>query len=127
MASCESSGMVEALFGAINRGDIDAALNYYEPDAKIVSESGNTVKGTEAIRKYLEKFIKIKPNITTYTEKIIKGDKFVVCCSQWKLFSTSASGSRIHVEGHSTDVLRQQADGSWRIALESPWGASISI
>lgn len=27
------------LFGATNLGDIDAAINYYEPDAKIVSES----------------------------------------------------------------------------------------
>lgn len=127
MASCESSDTVKSLCGAISRGDIDAAINFYEPDAKVISESGIIAKGTDAICKLLEKFIKINPNIIVHDEKIIEGDDFIVCCFQWKLVGTSANGSRIHGEGNTIEVLRQQADGSWRIALESPWGGSILV
>jgi ketosteroid isomerase-like protein len=121
-----SLSTVKALCSAINRGDIDAAINFYEPDATIISES-RTARGLESIRGVFKKFLRIKPNIIIRHESLIEDDDFIICCFLWELSGISINGSRFNLEGNSIDVLRKQSNGEWRIAIEAPWGASISI
>ncbi|MEE2840687.1 MAG: nuclear transport factor 2 family protein [Acidobacteriota bacterium] len=49
---------------ALNAGDLDALVALYEPQAVFVSEPGQTVAGTAAIREVLGTFVSMNPKIT---------------------------------------------------------------
>jgi ketosteroid isomerase-like protein len=63
--------------------------------------------------------------LTAQVEQTIQIDDLALYCSKWQLKGSSEDGSPIQYEGTSTDVLRRQADGSWLIAIDNPWGAAI--
>ncbi|MBA2882989.1 ketosteroid isomerase-like protein [Desulfosalsimonas propionicica] len=127
MLSHELSSTFVALVDAIHRCDIDAAIKFYEPDVKIISDSGKMRKGTSCIRKDLEKLVKIKPKITVNCENFIRDDDLLVCSFQWALSGSPMNREHIKMEGISMIVFRQQSDKSWRIVIESPWGAAMLV
>ena len=45
--------------------------------------------------------------------------------SKWTLVGTSPEGKQVEMSGTSSDVLRQQKDGRWLVAVDNPWGTSI--
>ena len=59
---------------ALNAGDLDALVALYEPQAVFVSEPGQTVSGTEAIRAVLSAFVSMKPKITLEVQTLGQGD-----------------------------------------------------
>lgn len=127
MSKYESFTVIIALVESINRGDIDSAIECYEPDAKYVSESGKILKGTGSIRKILENFITIKPKLVAHIDKMIEGEDFTICFFRWELSGFSKKGKFKNIEGLSTNILRKNNDGNWRISIDSPWGASILL
>ena len=63
--SAHSPEELDQLFGeALNAGDLDALVALYEPQAVFVSEPGQTLTGTAAIREVLSAFVSMKPKIT---------------------------------------------------------------
>ena len=49
------------LVDAINKGDLEAAIALYEPNARFVQESGEVVTGHPAIREEMKGFLALKP------------------------------------------------------------------
>jgi ketosteroid isomerase-like protein len=45
--------------------------------------------------------------------------------TRWTLDGVGPDGKAIRMAGEATDVLRRQADGSWRVALDNPWGVAL--
>ena len=117
--------VVRNLMDAINKGDLDRALSYYEPDAVIVAQPGQLAQGTDAVRKALEGFISLKPSLHGQAHNVIEAKDIALFCSKWNLVGTSPEGNRVEMSGISSDVLRCQADGRWLIAVDNPWGTSI--
>ena len=116
---------VNALIEAMNRGDVEAALALYEPGATLVVEPGRLATGTEALRKALEGFIGLKPTLKTEKRDVIEAGDVALYCSAWSLSGIAPDGAPVSMGGNSSDVLRRQADGRWRIAIDNPWGAAI--
>ncbi|MBI3302673.1 MAG: nuclear transport factor 2 family protein, partial [Deltaproteobacteria bacterium] len=52
------------LVEAVNRGDLEAALALYEPNASFVQESDQVVTGRAAIREVMQGFLALKPKFT---------------------------------------------------------------
>jgi ketosteroid isomerase-like protein len=46
-------------------------------------------------------------------------------CSDWSMSATDAKGNLIQMKGRTSDVLRRQADGTWLVAFDNPWGTAI--
>ena len=46
-------------------------------------------------------------------------------CSKWSLTGTGPDGKPMQLGGLSSDILRRQADGTWLIAIDNPWGTAI--
>jgi uncharacterized protein (TIGR02246 family) len=120
-----SSETIKSLITAINHGDLEGALNMYEHGAKIVSGSGQLFTGKDAIRGILEGFIEKKPTIVMETEKRVNDKDIAIHCFKWT-FDFNANGTQINGVGASSEVLRKQKDGSWRISFESPRGAAAT-
>ena len=111
------------LIAAINVGDVDSAVGYYEPGAVLVSERGTTVTGTEAIRDVLSRFMAIRPKMTIEVPLVIESGDTALVHSKWTTVGTDADGNRVDFAGQGTEVVRRQADGTWLFIIDNPFGA----
>jgi len=116
---------INSLTRAMNYGDIETALSLYESEAILVVEPGKVARGTVAIRTALEVFMSLKPTLKGEIHQILNVGDLTLYCSKWTLSGTSPDGKEVEMTGVSSDVLRRQPDGQWRIAIDNPWGTSI--
>jgi uncharacterized protein (TIGR02246 family) len=109
----------KAFAAAINGGDIDGALDLWSEDAAIVGPDGAMTRGREAIAGVLQALIGNGANVhIELTGLYATAD------------SALATGTlRMSVPGHepyegedSIVLYTRAADGSWRVAIDAPWG-----
>ncbi len=117
--------LAENFMEAMNRGDLNAVLSYYEQDAILIAQPGKISKGRDEISTALEEFIALKPKLKSDSNKIISMGNLALFCSKWTLIGTSPDGKHIEIQGTSSDVFRQQSDGRWLVAIDNPWGTTI--
>ena len=110
------------LIAAVNAGDVDSAVAYYEPEAALVSERGTTVTGTEAIREVLLRFMAIKPKVTIEVPLVIESGYMALVHSKWTTVGTDADGNRVDFAGEGAEVMRRQGDGTWLFVIDNPYG-----
>jgi uncharacterized protein (TIGR02246 family) len=126
--SARSPEEVDPLFAqALNAGDIDALMALYEPQASLMPAPGKVVVGTAAIREALAAFLAGRPNITLSQRLVSRADDLALVTSKWELSMTGADGQRSTMNGQSVEVVRRQADGSWRFAIDMPFGVDAGL
>lgn len=116
---------VNELVEAINRGDLEAALALYEPNAVLVAQPGHVARGKTELRAALGRFIALRPVLRSQMQNAIEVDNIALYTSRWTLKGIDPSGQAIAMQGDSSDILRLQRDGRWLIAVDNPWGAQI--
>lgn len=116
---------VNRLMEAINRGDINAAMSLYEPQAVIVAQPGQIARGTAAVRAAIEGFVALKPALKGVAHQVVEAGDIALYCSKWTLTGAAPDGKRVEMSGVSSDVLRRQPDGRWLISVDNPWDTSI--
>ena len=117
----------QLLFKTIDTGDLDAALELYEPDAVFVVAPGQVVTGHTAIRKVLKGMLaaggvgKIE-GVTSVTST-----DGAVAFTRTKGSAThpGPDGKPVTMHFHSMEVVRKQPDGTWRIAIDDPSGEGL--
>ena len=109
---------------AVTAGDIEAALSLYEPGATFVPEPGQTVTGSDGIRQVLAGFIATKPQLAVKVDKVIQAGDLALLYSSWSLKGTGPDGGQLNLSGKGTEVVRQQADGTWRFVIDNPFGVA---
>jgi uncharacterized protein (TIGR02246 family) len=117
--------IVKKLTEAINKGDLETALSFYEDQAVLIAQPGNIARGRDAIRTVLEGFVSLRPLLSGEAHQLVEAGDIALYCSRWMLVGTSPEGKRVEMTGISSDVLRRQNDGQWLIAVDNPWGTSI--
>jgi uncharacterized protein (TIGR02246 family) len=116
---------VNQLAQALNRGDIEAALALYEPNAVLVAQPGQLARGSTELRLALGRFIELKPTLRSEAQNVVEIGDIALYISRWTLRGTDPSGQVVTMEGESSDILRRQRDGRWLIVVDNPWGAQI--
>ena len=107
---------------AFNAGDMTALLALYEPEAVFVGMGGEILHGHDEIRTAYEPLFAANAQIRLETVGIIEStDGLALMHGRWKLSGTAEDGSRVSHEGTSAEVLRRQADGSWRYTIDNPF------
>jgi uncharacterized protein (TIGR02246 family) len=117
--------IVNELSSALSRGDVEAALMLYEPDAVLIAQPGRPARGSTELRAALEQFAALKPTLRTQAQSVVEVNDIALYIGRWKLHGTDPSGQEIAMGGESSDVLRKQPDGGWLIAIDNPWGARV--
>lgn len=107
---------------ALNRGDLDAAVALYAADAAFVREPGKVVKGHAAVREAMQGFLAIKPKFTISVNAVENGD-IAVLRSKWSVTGTGPDGKPVAMSGNGIEVVRRQADGTWKFIIDNPAGA----
>lgn len=106
---------------ALNTGDIEAALAFYEPGATFVPEPGKTATGLDAIREVLNGFLALKPRLTIEVPQVSESGDLALLCSRWTLKGTAPDGSPVDLAGQGAEVVRRQADGTWLFVIDNPF------
>ena len=112
------------LVEALGKGDLEAALALYEPNASFVLDSGQVVTGAAAIREVMQGFLALKPKFTMEVKAVQNGDENIALLrGKWNLTGTGPDGKPMIMSGNSTEVVRRQPDGSWKFIIDNPRGA----
>jgi len=109
---------LDRLFGeALNRGDLDALIALYEPDAAMPEQSGSVAVGTDALRASIGGFVAMKPQIDLQVEKVVQAGDIALVYSRW----TMETGGQ-KMTGKGREVARRQQDGTWLFLIDDPFG-----
>jgi uncharacterized protein (TIGR02246 family) len=107
---------IHALFlDAFNRGDLEALVALYEPNALLVTGSGPAV-GHDAIRHAYRHILAHGTGMELKTAMVLEcSDGLAVLHASW----TYHLGDNA-IGGLSTEVIRRQPDGSWLFVVDEP-------
>ena len=115
-----------ALFAdAVNRGDLDALIALYEPDAISQPPTPDAPIDNNASRRvFFEGMVELNPKVDLQVIRVLEGRDVAQVCGSWTLDGTAPDGSSINMSGFYADVLRRQPDGTWQFVLDNPLSTS---
>jgi uncharacterized protein (TIGR02246 family) len=97
-------------------------VSLYEPQANLLQRDGTAATGTAAIREALAGFLAMKPKIAMSVHKVVRaGDDLAVLYNDWSMSATGPDGGSMSVTGKAIEIVRRQADGTWRFAVDDPF------
>ncbi len=114
MPACRPEDVHRRFAEAVNAGDLKALAELYPARG-----GPNAQQGSEA----LEDLLSFKPRISVETRSVVRTGAVALLGSRWRLAGTTPEGQAIALSGQGAEVVRRQADGSWRYVLE-PQAAS---
>jgi uncharacterized protein (TIGR02246 family) len=109
-----------SLSKAFNAGDLDAIVGCYEPEACFVSKSGRAYRGAVELRDLYRAMLSNRRQVRLDVRKIIpSGGNLALVIVEWTEWTT---GETKHWGATATDIVRKQPDGTWKLALDIPYG-----
>lgn len=104
-------------------GDIDGILELYEKGASFVNQDRQVLVGHDAIRTGFEALAATKPRLKSNIVRTMRnGDNLAVLYNDWTMSVSPPDGQPIEMTGKAIEVVCRQSDGSWRFAIDDPWG-----
>ena len=115
-------GVLAAIVEGINSGDLESLVGLYEPSAAFVPEPGTLAPGEAGIRESLNGFIAMNGTLDLQATRVLEVDDLALVVGTWTFDGTGPDGEPVHLAARNADVLRRQADGTWRFVIDNPWG-----
>lgn len=115
------------LIKALEKGDLDAAVALYEPNANFVVSADQVVTGHAAIREVMQSFIAAKATFHIDAVTAVPSHDGSIAVTRVKGSSTSPGpdGKPVTTPIHSVEVVRKQADGTWLFIIDDPSGEGV--
>jgi ketosteroid isomerase-like protein len=107
-----------ALAAAYNTGDIDTVMNMYDVTGIIVPEPGKLCSGKSEFRQAVAAILSIKGKMDIKTVYCLQAGDIAVGRSEWNI----TDGNDIKVSAKGIEVMKQQADGGWKIVIDHAFG-----
>ncbi|MGA6992615.1 MAG: SgcJ/EcaC family oxidoreductase [Candidatus Deferrimicrobiaceae bacterium] len=118
MKVMEPQDMNAAFEEAYNSGDIERLMALYEPDAVMAPSPGKRAVGHFAIREVLLRLLAINGRMTCRNLYCMRVDRIALLQAEWKLAGTRPDGKPVEMSSRTSEVVRQQEDGSWRYIID---------
>ncbi|UUZ83920.1 DUF4440 domain-containing protein [Paenibacillus sp. P26] len=122
----QPQNMNAAFAATYNLGGIDRLLALYEPDGILIGPDGRTRQGLPFIRKTLEELLELKGRMNSTNVYCIPFENMALLRAHFVIETSDADGNPLRLEGHTSEVVRKQQDGSWLYIVDHPAGAEIS-
>ena len=107
MPACRPEDVHRRFAEAVNSGDLKALAELYPAHG-----------GAAPNRDGLRDLLALKPHISVETRSVVRAGKVALLGSRWRLAGTTPEGRAVALAGTGTEVVRRQADGSWRYVVE---------
>lgn len=114
---------VDQLFAkAMAAGDLEAIVGLYEPMAVVPGEPGQPAAvGPDQIREAMRPFIDLKPTDVVLAATVVaEFDGVAILYDDWRGTGHAPDGSVVPLAGKAVEVVRRQADGSWKFIFDDP-------
>lgn len=115
--------MNAAFAAAYNSGDIANLLALYEPEGILISPRGGREQGVDRIRATLEDLLRLQGTMISKNVYCIPFENIALLRAHFILHATNPDGSPMQLEGHTSEIVRKQPDGSWLYIVDHPFGA----
>ena len=114
--------VLNSIVHGINTGNLDSLMTLYEPGAAFATQPGDLSHGLPGVRQALAGFVAMKGQLDLTVTRVLEVSDLALVTTAWSFIGTSPDGQPVTLAAKSADVLRRQADGSWRFVIDNPWG-----
>ena len=122
MSGATPEQLLKSIVDGINTGDIEALMTLYEPDAAFAPQAGSLAHGPAGVRDSIGAFLAMKGTLDLKVTRVLEAGGLALVVGVWSFAGTGSDGKPVTLTGRNADVLRRQADGSWRFVIDNPWG-----
>lgn len=105
-----------AFAAAFSSGDITTVVSLYCADAVLVNPTGGELRDTESITNYLQRHLARKLIMRINTNNMVVQSDIALLNNDFEMLD----GHSISFSGSSTEVLRKETDGGWRLLIDQP-------
>jgi uncharacterized protein (TIGR02246 family) len=112
-----------ALAAAFNTGDINKVLQVYDASGVIVAEPGKPAAGKEKFETAVKAILAIKGKMEIKTVYCLQTGDIAVGRSEWSI----TEGGETKVSAKGVEVMKRQADGTWRVIIDHAFGAETNL
>ena len=116
--------VLRSIVDGINSGNLEALMPLYEDQAAFAAQPGSLARGPLGIRESLAGFIAMKGALDLKVTRVLEANDLALVVGEWSFAGTDPDGRPVRLTAQNADVLRRQADGSWRFVIDNPWGTS---
>ena len=111
------------LANAFNTGNVDTVMSMYDVAGIIVPEPGKPVSGKEKFEEAIKSILSIKGKMEIKTVYCLQTGDIAVGRSEWNI----TDNDEVKISAKGIEVMKQQADGSWKIIVDHAFGAEADI
>jgi uncharacterized protein (TIGR02246 family) len=122
MTISEPSAIHAAVEERFNPKDLDGLVELYEKDARMVTPDGSVVEGIDAIREQWQGFLAMNAQMKVRTRFVVEVGDIALLRNDW-----TVEAPEMEMASAAAEVVRRQADGSWRYIVDHPFGSSDLI
>ena len=122
MASSKPEDWPSQFSQHLDAGDLEAILALYEPEARFVPRSGETIVGRERIRDVLAGLIRSGTKLQGRVIQAVSVDDIAILYTDFEGTTVDASGNTVDLRSKAIEVLRRQPDGTWQLIIGDPNG-----
>ena len=80
--------------------------------------------GASGIGDALAGFISMRGTLDLVVTGVLAVDDLALVTGTWSFDGTGPDGEPVRLAANNADVLRRQADGTWRFVIDNPWGTA---
>ena len=106
----------------LNAGDLEAVMALYEPEARFVAKSGETLIGRDRIRKVVGGLIEAQARLSSRVVKAVTVGDIAQLYTDFEGTMNDDSGKRVTIRQKAIEILRRQPDGTWKLIVGDPNG-----
>ncbi len=108
----------------VNAGDVDGVLALYEDRGCYVLRDG-VATGAAAIRPIVEGMIAAGSRLECRVKRVVRaGEGLALVYDDWRLVTGGDDDLSVEQPGKALELVRRQADGTWRFVIDDPYGRS---
>ncbi|WP_052741720.1 YybH family protein [Kiloniella litopenaei] len=117
--------LIQKMTSNFEQGNLDIVMSTYEKDAAIMFEPGTAVTDAEVSKQIFAEFKSLNPEFSYSGHEVIVTGDIALHIAPWTMHGQTPDGQDITETGLSVAVLRQQADGGWKMVIDNPHGSYL--
>ncbi len=122
MSTATPTQVLETIVEGINSGNLDTLMPLYESEAAFATQPGTLAHGSPGVRQALAGFISMNGKLDLEVTRVLEVDDLALVTGTWTFDGTGPDGEPVRLAASNADVLRRQADGTWRFVIDNPGG-----
>lgn len=111
------------LAAAYNTGDLATVLQLYDVTGVIVATPGSPVSGKEPFEAAVKNIIAVTGTMEIKTVYCLQAGDVAVGRSEWSI----KEGNETKVSAKGVEVMKRQADGTWKVVIDHAFGAEAGL